>query len=360
MILPIVGLGHSILRQVAKPVEKDYPELKKLVADMYETMYAADGVGLAAPQINLPIRLVVVGFRPYDEKTNTYGEPTEEHTLINPEIVSFGEKKDWFNEGCLSVPDIHEDVLRPTTIRLRWYDEDWNLHDEEIDGLFARVAQHEVDHLEGKVFTDRLSNLRRTMIKRKLNDVVSGRVRTSYRMLKTLILLATVATMAACGPSREERVARIEDFEDSVFESPAALDTNVAKQLSDLYVGFADRYPADSLSPAYLMKAAETEAGILHTEKAIALYDRVMERYPDFGDAPMCLFLKGNAYEQNEQYEEARKTYEEFLEKYPDHYMAPTTRQMLPMIGWSSEEMLDYILSHTSDTLIAGETSKTL
>ena len=188
MIHPIVGLGHSILRQVAKPVEKDYPGLKELVADMYETMYAADGVGLAAPQINLPIRLVVVGFRPYDEKTETYGEPTEEHTLINPEIVAFGEKKDWFNEGCLSVPDIHEDVLRPTTIRLRWYDEEWNLHDEEIDGLFARVAQHEVDHLEGKVFTDRLSNLKRTMIKRKLNDVVSGRVRTAYRMLKMFVM----------------------------------------------------------------------------------------------------------------------------------------------------------------------------
>ena len=354
MIHPIVGLGHSILRQVAKPVEKDYPGLKELVADMYETMYAADGVGLAAPQINLPIRLVVVGFRPYDEKTETYGEPTEEHTLIDPEIVAFGEKKDWFNEGCLSVPDIHEDVLRPTTIRLRWYDEEWNLHDEEIDGLFARVAQHEVDHLEGKVFTDRLSNLKRTMIKRKLNDVVSGRVRTAYRMLKMFVVLATAAALTACGPSREERVAQIEEMEDSVFESPAALDTNVAEELTTLYMAFADKYPADSLTPAYLMKAAETQAGILHTERAIALYDRVADNYPDFGDVPMCLFLKGNAYEQNEQFDEARRTYEEFLEKYPDHYMAPSTRQMLPMIGMSAEEMLDYIMAHASDTLIAG------
>ena len=184
MILPITALGNPVLRKVAKPVEQDYPNLKELVADMYETMYNADGVGLAAPQINLSIRLVVIGFRPYDEKTETYGEPTEEHTLINPEILSFGEEKEYFNEGCLSVPDIHEDVMRPKSIRLRWYDENWQLHEETIDGLFARVAQHEIDHLDGKVFTDRLSSLRRTMLKRKLNDVVSGRVRTAYRMVR--------------------------------------------------------------------------------------------------------------------------------------------------------------------------------
>lgn len=182
MILPIIGYGHPTLRKIAKPIEKDYPNLKELVANMYETMYAADGVGLAAPQVDLSIRVVVIGFRPYDEKTNTYGDPTEEHTLINPEILSFGDEKDWFNEGCLSVPDIHEDVLRPTTLRLRWYDEDWQLHEEDIDGLFARVTQHELDHLDGKVFTDRLSNLRRTLLKRRLNDIAAGKVQTRYKM----------------------------------------------------------------------------------------------------------------------------------------------------------------------------------
>ncbi|MBR6441889.1 MAG: peptide deformylase [Bacteroidales bacterium] len=182
MIRPIIGYGHPTLRKIAQPIDKSYPDLQQLIADMYETMYAADGVGLAAPQIDLSIRLVVVGFRPYDEKTDTYGEPTEEHTLINPEILAFGEKKDYFNEGCLSVPDIHEDVLRPTTIRLRWYDEQWQLHEEDIDGLFARVAQHEVDHLDGKVFTDRLSPIRKTLIRRKLNDVINGKVRVAYRM----------------------------------------------------------------------------------------------------------------------------------------------------------------------------------
>jgi peptide deformylase len=149
---------------------------------MYETMYNADGVGLAAPQIDLSIQLVVIGFRPYDEKTDTYLEPAEEHTLINPEILEYKGEKQYFNEGCLSIPDIHEDVLRPEGIVLRWYDEKWQLHEEEIHGMFARVAQHEIDHLEGKVFTDRLSSIRKTMLKRKLNDVAAGHVRTHYRM----------------------------------------------------------------------------------------------------------------------------------------------------------------------------------
>lgn len=182
MILPIVGYGCAVLRQKAAPIDKDYPELKQLIADMYETMYAADGVGLAAPQIDRSIRVVVIGFRPYDEKTDTYGEVTEEHTLINPEILEKKGEMKYFNEGCLSVPDIHEDVLRPDTIVIRYFDEDFNEHKEEISGMFARVAQHEIDHLDGIVFTDRLSSLRKTMIKRKLSSVQSGKVNTAYRM----------------------------------------------------------------------------------------------------------------------------------------------------------------------------------
>ncbi|MBQ5974629.1 MAG: peptide deformylase [Bacteroidales bacterium] len=182
MLYPIIGYGHPTLRKQARPIDKDYPGLDQLIADMYETMYNADGVGLAAPQIDLSIRLVVIGFRPYDEKTDTYLEPAEEHTLINPEILEYKGEKQYFNEGCLSIPDIHEDVLRPEGIVLRWYDEKWQLHEEEIHGMFARVAQHEIDHLEGKVFTDRLSSIRKTMLKRKLNDVAAGHVRTHYRM----------------------------------------------------------------------------------------------------------------------------------------------------------------------------------
>lgn len=182
MILPIVGYGNPVLRREAKPIDKSYPNLKELVQNMLETMYNADGVGLAAPQVDLSIRLVVIGFRPYDEKTDSYGPVTEQHVLVNPEIVSFGSEKDWFNEGCLSVPDIHEDVLRPTTVTVHYWDEDWQEHTDEATGLYARVIQHEVDHLDGKVFTDHLSSLRKTMLRRKLNDIASKRIRTKYKM----------------------------------------------------------------------------------------------------------------------------------------------------------------------------------
>ena len=182
MILPIVGYGHPTLKKISQPIDSDYPDLKGLVANMFETMYAADGVGLAAPQVDLPIRVVVIGFRPYNEKTDTYGEVTEQHTLINPEILEFKGEKKYYNEGCLSVPDIHEDVLRPEEVVVHYWDEDWNEHTDDATGLYARVVQHEIDHLDGKVFTDRLSSLRRTMLKRRLNDIACGRVRTKYRM----------------------------------------------------------------------------------------------------------------------------------------------------------------------------------
>lgn len=182
MILPIVGYGCSVLRKEAAPINKDYPNLKELIANMFETMYAAQGVGLAAPQIDLSIRVVVIGFPLYDEKTDKYLDEVEEHVLINPEILEFKGEKKFYNEGCLSVPDIHEDVLRHETIVLRYFDEDFNEHTEEISGMFARVAQHEIDHLNGIVFIDRLSPIRKTMIKRKVSNVLSGKVHTDYRM----------------------------------------------------------------------------------------------------------------------------------------------------------------------------------
>ena len=184
MILPIVGYGDPILRKEAQPITADYPGLKQLIDDMFETMYSADGVGLAAPQIDRSIQLVVIGFRPYDEATDTYGDEEERHVLINPEILEEVGEKQYFNEGCLSIPDIHEDVLRPESIVLRWFDENFEEHNEQINGMFARVAQHEIDHLHGKVFTDRLSQLRKTMLKRRLNDVASGKVHPRYKMKK--------------------------------------------------------------------------------------------------------------------------------------------------------------------------------
>lgn len=185
MIIPIVRYGDPVLKKEAQPIGKDYPNLPKLIDDMFETMYNADGVGLAAPQIDLSIQLVVIGFRPYDEATDTFGAEEERHVLINPKILEeLGEKK-YFNEGCLSLPDIHEDVLRPESIVLHWFDENFEEHTETISGMFARVAQHEIDHLHGKVFTDRLSPLRKTMLKRKLSDVVAGKVQTRYKMKRS-------------------------------------------------------------------------------------------------------------------------------------------------------------------------------
>lgn len=186
MYLPIVGYGDPILRKEAQPITPDYPNLKQLIDDMFETMYTADGVGLAAPQIDLSIQLVVIGFRPYDEATDTYGPEEERHVLINPEILEERGEKQYFNEGCLSLPELHEDVLRPEKILLRWLNENFEEHTEEIGGMFARVAQHEIDHLHGKVFTDRLSPLRKTMIKRKLNNILEGKTHPKYRMKRSV------------------------------------------------------------------------------------------------------------------------------------------------------------------------------
>ena len=182
MILPIIGLGHPTLRKIAEPITADYPDLQQLIDNMFETMYAADGVGLAAPQVDLPIRLVVIGYRNYDEKKKEYvGDPIE-RTLINPEIVEAKGEMQYYNEGCLSVPGIHEDVLRPETVVVKYYDRNYQPQTEEMTGLLARIAQHEIDHLNGKVFVDHLSPLKRTLLKRKINDIVSGKTATHYRM----------------------------------------------------------------------------------------------------------------------------------------------------------------------------------
>lgn len=172
-------------------------------------------------------------------------------------------------------------------------------------------------------------------------------------MKKIALLTFAALLMVACGPSREDRINQIEDFEDSIFESAIAADPEVADQLTALYVAFADKYPNDSLSPEYLMKAAEVQGNVLHSDRAVELFDRVIADYPDFNEVPMCYFLKGNALELNSQIDEAKAAYEEFLEKYPDHYMAEQTRIMLPRIGMSPEEMLADILDHADDTIIA-------
>lgn len=182
MILPIVGYGHPTLRKVAEPIDSSYPNIKQLISDMFETMYAAYGAGLAAPQVDLSIQLVVIDVPVFDEQTKEYIDSLEEHVMINPKILEYKGSQQYFNEGCLSLPGIHEDVLRPEGIVVHFLDADFQEHTEEIHGMYARIAQHEIDHLNGKVFTDHLSTLRKAMVKRKLSEVSAGHVRTVYKM----------------------------------------------------------------------------------------------------------------------------------------------------------------------------------
>ncbi len=179
MIYPILIYGSPELRKESVAIEPNYPELGKLIEDMFQTMYQAEGVGLAAPQIGKNIRLFVVDASPWaDDEPQLAGF---RKAFINPEIYErFGEEE-FFNEGCLSLPGLHEDVLRPSKIRIRYFDEQFNPHDETFEGHAARVIQHEYDHLEGTVFTDRLSPLRKTLIKGKLGALTKGKYNVGYR-----------------------------------------------------------------------------------------------------------------------------------------------------------------------------------
>jgi peptide deformylase len=185
MILPIVGYGNPILRKITQPITKDYPQLSELIDNMFETMYNARGVGLAAPQIDLSISLIDIDAHPFAE---SYPEAEGfNRVFINPEVVEeFGEM--WlFEEGCLSLPELHEEVSRHSNVLVQYYDKDFNPKEELLTGVRARIFQHEFDHLQGKVFVDRLSSIRKTLLKRKLNDISNGRVSTSYRMKKPSI-----------------------------------------------------------------------------------------------------------------------------------------------------------------------------
>lgn len=180
MILPIYTYGQPVLRKEAEDITPDYPGLKELIADMFETMYRADGVGLAAPQIGKAIRVVVITL---DVLSDDYPEYKNfNRAYINPHIIETGEETTVLDEGCLSLPGIHEPVRRPTRIHVRYMDEDFNEHDEWVEGYLARVMQHEFDHLDGYVFTDRLSALRKQMVRAKLTGLLKGRMRCSYKV----------------------------------------------------------------------------------------------------------------------------------------------------------------------------------
>ncbi|MEM7103862.1 MAG: peptide deformylase [Bacteroidota bacterium] len=181
MILPIYGYGHKVLRKKAEAITKDYPDLDKLIANMYETMYEATGVGLAAPQIGKSIRIFVIDTEQTMEDDDV-GTGINQ-VFINPQKIEEGGKLWLYDEGCLSIPEVRGDVERPAQIRLTWYDENFDKHDEVFLGINARVIQHEYDHLEGILFTDLLKPLRRRLVKRKLEKIRTGKIEAEYRML---------------------------------------------------------------------------------------------------------------------------------------------------------------------------------
>lgn len=180
MKLPIIAYGDPVLRKKAAEISPDYPNLEQLIADMFETMYNAHGVGIAAPQVGLSIRLFVIDATPFaedDEKLKDFKK-----VFINAQILDEeGEKWD-FNEGCLSIPDIREDVGRNSDITISYYDANWKQHTEKYTGLAARIIQHEYDHIEGKLFTDKLSPLRKAMLKNRLDSISKGMVKVDYKM----------------------------------------------------------------------------------------------------------------------------------------------------------------------------------
>ena len=187
MVLPIVAYGDPVLRKVGKDIDKDSPKLNELISNMWETMYNANGVGLAAPQIGLPVRLFLVDATPFAEDEElSEKERTELEGFKNVFINAKIEEEtgdDWvFNEGCLSIPDIREDVTRKDTITISYLDENFQKHTETYDGILARIIQHEYDHIEGVLFTDKVSSLKKRLLKGRLSNISKGKIIVEYRM----------------------------------------------------------------------------------------------------------------------------------------------------------------------------------
>ena len=187
MTLPIIAYGDPVLRKTGEDIDKDYPDLSQLISNMWETMYKANGVGLAAPQIGRAIRLFVIDAGPFSEDEDLPEAEREElkdfkQVFINAQMIEEEGNKWSFNEGCLSIPDIREDVSRKKTITIRYMDENFQEHTETYGGLLARVIQHEYDHIEGILFTDKLSSLKRRLLKGKLTNISKGNIVVDYKM----------------------------------------------------------------------------------------------------------------------------------------------------------------------------------
>jgi peptide deformylase len=187
MILPIVAYGDPVLKKRASEISKDTPKLEETISNMYESMYGAHGVGLAAPQVGLSIRLFMVDTSPFADDDEYSDEEQEKlksfkRTFINAKIIEETGEEWAFNEGCLSIPNVREDVLRQPIIKVEYQDENFKTHTETFDGLIARVIQHEYDHIEGVLFTDKVSSLKKRLLKGKLTNISKGKTNVDYRM----------------------------------------------------------------------------------------------------------------------------------------------------------------------------------
>ena len=190
MIFPIVAYGDPVLKKVGVEIDKNYPGLEQFIADMFETMYDASGVGLAAPQVGKSIRLFIVDASPFADDKDDDGNPLEEYkglkdlkkVFINAKILEEKGEEWKFNEGCLSIPKVREDVFRLPKIRIQYYDEHFKRHEETYEGVAARIIQHEYDHIDGKLFIDRINPMRRKMLKGKLDDITKGKIDVAYKM----------------------------------------------------------------------------------------------------------------------------------------------------------------------------------
>lgn len=187
MIVPIVAYGDPVLRKKTKELTPEYPKLNELLDNMFETMYAAHGIGLAAPQLGFPIRLFVVDASPFEEDEDLSLEECEflatfKRVFINAKMIEETGDEWAFNEGCLSIPEVREDVFRPDTIVMEYQDENFKKHKETFTGIAARIIQHEYDHIEGILFTDKLSALKKRLIKGKLASISKGKIKVDYRM----------------------------------------------------------------------------------------------------------------------------------------------------------------------------------
>lgn len=183
MILPIIAYGDPVLRKVSKDIDQDYPNLKQLIDDMFETMYHARGVGLAAPQIGLDIRLFIVDASPFDDDDEDKPSYKNFKKIFINAYITDESGKEWpFSEGCLSIPEIREDVNRLSKINIKYLDENFAEHEESYDGILARIIQHEYDHIEGKLFIDKISPIKKRLIAKKLDAISKGLVKPDYKM----------------------------------------------------------------------------------------------------------------------------------------------------------------------------------